>query len=192
MNEYDFYIRILAPHLRCKNQDILVEKKNNRSHTTTIIPGSIAHALYRYDMDEEKRLFMPFFNKTHNREQNQGAIATPTGLLRFCDYIILANKKDKLFVILVEMKSGGNADAVKQLEATERFMEYIRLSAERIKDENGCENFSYRNFHVKKVILKPSIASKPGTNKVKSFPIDWNEDLIYLPSNTLPLMQLCL
>lgn len=187
MNEYDFYLKILSPHLRCKNQDRLVEKKAKRHHITTIIPDSIdEYAIYRYDMDEEKKLFMPFFNKIHDDHN-----PTPTGLLRFCDYIILATKKDKLFVILVEMKSGDNSDAIKQLQATEKFMEYIRLSAERIKNENDCKEFSSKKICVKKVVVKPSIASKPGTNKAKSFPIDWEQDIIYLPSETLPLNQLC-
>ena len=188
MKEYELYNRILSPDLLSSDRNVLIEKK--AKHTARIIDDCVdEYAIYRYDMDEQKERFMPFFNKNHQDGQRK----VPEGLLKFCDYILLASKDERLYVILIEMKSGKPDEAKKQLDASETFMDYVRESAKRVSKENGCDDFDIDNIYVKKVILKPAPASRPGTNKAKSkcSKISWDDEYINMPSKTLPLNQLC-
>ena len=188
MNEYELYTRILAPRLIRNNQKELVESE--RDHKVTIIDKGIVYTLYRYDMNEEKERFLPFFNNTNEDKGKAVKYPTLVGLRKFCDYILLAERKDKLFVVLIEMKSGDAEGAEVQLEATACFMEYVKKTAERIKDKNGYRNFSSANIVIKKAILKPG-RTRPGTNKAKSFPVDFRVDVVRMSSDTFPLYQFC-
>ena len=188
MNEYELYTRVLSPDLLSSNQSILIETK--AKHAARIIDDCVeGYALYRYDMDEQKERFMPFFNKYHRDGQRK----VPDGLLKFCDYILLTSKDERLYVILVEMKSGKLDEARKQLDASQTFMDYVRESAKRVSKENGYDGFDIDNIHVKKVILKPTPVSRPGTNKAKSkcSKISWDDEYINMPSNIFPLNKLC-
>lgn len=187
MNEYDLYYRIISPDLMSANQNLLVENKNHKPQKVELISdGFKSCCLYRYDMDERKAEFLPFFNKNHS---NDGPVA-PEGLLSFCDYIILAEKNDKLFVVLVELKSGDGA--IEQLMATTTFMEYVKATAQRISIQNKYSDISPNNIITKRVIVKPVPGVRLGTNVGKSSgKIDWGNDPIVLVSPTLPLLQIC-
>lgn len=192
MNEYELYRRILAPRLIADNQKILIEKKTTKIHKATIIDDSIdSYIIFRYDMDEMKDQFLPFFNKTDAKDGKNVEYPAPQELNSFCDYILLASKRDRLFVILIEMKSGVTTGADLQLIATEYFMEYIKNTAERIKSKNGYRDFSTNNIVVKRVILQPAPKSRPSTNKAKSNKVDFSAHIVKLASDTFPIYQFC-
>lgn len=117
---------------------------------------------------------------------------TPTGLLKFCDYILLAAVNDKLYVVLVEMKSGNNVGANLQLAASNTFIDYIKSSAERIKTLCGYDDFDSKNIILRKVLLKPAPKTRPTTNVGKrNSQIDWGADPIVLNSQLFPLLKVC-
>jgi len=196
MNEYYLYLHILAPRLQHKNQTTLTEENEGKiiQKSEIVANGIDDYTVYRYSMKEDVEGFLPFFNNTHDGDRGRAEYPAPKELLKFCDYIILVCKQEKLYIILIEMKSGGTEDAAKQLHATEIFMNYIRESAERIKFANDCRDFSSENIHIKKIILKPAKASRPTTNKAKrrEGKINWNDNIINLPSGTIPLLKLCM
>jgi hypothetical protein len=186
MNEYELCNRILSPNLKPQNQALLIEQKLERPHKAYIVDSGKGHwTLYRYDQDEDPKLFLPFFNNT--RDENK----SPRDLLKFCDYFVLVEKNDKLFILLIEMKSGRTKDAIKQLEASKTFMHYILKTAERIAPANDYREIDISKVCIRKIILKPQL--KPTTNKAKSedSQIDLKTDVITLSSQTLPLVQLC-
>ncbi len=192
MNEYELYRRILAPRLIADNQKILIEKKTTKIHKATIIDDSIdSYIIYRYDMDEMKDQFLPFFNKTDAKDGKKIEYPAPQELNSFCDYILLASKGDRLFVILIEMKSGYTDGADLQLKATECFMGFIKDTAERIKNKNGYRDFSANNIVVKRVVLQPVPKSRPSTNKAKSNKVDFSAHIVKLTSDTFPIHQFC-
>ena len=190
MNEYELCARIFSPRLRPANQLRLEESKLKKKHTATIVMDGVdAWTLYRYDQDEDPDHFFPFFNNT------RGENGSPEDLLKFCDYIVLVSKKDKLFVLLVEMKSGKPGDAGKQLEASKCFIQFVLKTANRIALTNGYENVDFTRVRIRKIVLKPQ--HKPATNIAKSKNktpnqrIDWDADIVSLPSLTLPLYRFC-
>jgi len=192
MSEYELYTRILAPRLQPKNQTVLLEETENGVHKADIVPcKKIVYTLYRYDQKEQGPLFFPFFNNTHEGENGPVKCSAPDGLLKFCDYILLAEKNKILYVLLLEMKSGGNGDAYKQLDSSAVFMEYVKNTAVRISVANDYLNFTARNVKVRKVVLKPTPKVRPLTNTAKSKTqnIDLNASPIYFPSDTLPLLK---
>lgn len=194
MSEYELYTRILSPRLRPEVQSVLIEKTEKKDHIATIEPDhKMVYTLYRYDQKEHGTLFFPFFNNTHDSELGKAELPTPDYLLKFCDYILLAEKKDTLYVLLIEMKSGGNGDAVIQLDASATFMDYVKNTALRIAEDNGYENFDADSIIVRKIVLKPAPNARPMTNQSKSKvpQVDCNAPVIYYQSNILPLYMFC-
>lgn len=183
MIEFELYTRILSPDFLCKNQNVLTEHKSGQKANLTI-KGIDEYRLYRFDVEDGKD-FLPFFNKTHDE--------APKGLGVFCDYIILACLKSKLFIILVEMKTGNTHNAQQQLEASALFMDYIKNSAIRIKKLNNYHDFNANNVMVKKLILKqgPKVKCRPTTQSAKKSNIDWNASPITLRDNSLPIRKNC-
>ena len=189
MSEYELYTHILAPRLRSENQNVLTEQTGKGQQKAEIIScKNASYTVYRYDQGEQRELFFPFFNNTHNGEKGKAEYPTPEGLLRFCDYILLAERRNVLYVLLIELKSGTNGDAVKQLDATATFMEYVRNTAVRIAGENGCYDFNVGNVRVRKIVLKPT-KKRPLTNIAKSRKerLDLDASPIYFLSNSFPL-----
>lgn len=195
MSEYELYTRILAPWLKPDNQDILIEKTRKTDHTAKVVPDKkTSHTLYRYDQKEQKEKFFPFFNNTHDGEDGKAEIPTPQDLLKFCDYILLAERNNVLYVLLLELKSGANnGDACKQLDATEVFMEFVKNTAKRISEANDYLDFDTKNIKVRKIVLKPATKPKPLTNLAKSTAsqVDVNNSPIYYSSDILPLNLFC-
>lgn len=193
MIEYDLFTRMLSRDFLSLNQQVMEEPKQAGAHTCAIVDKGVDfYKAYRYDLEEFD--FLPFFNKEHDDEE-RGVVAdnpTLTGLLKFCDYILLATVNDKLYVVLVEMKSGDNTGANQQLDASKTFIDYIKASAERIKTLCGYEDFNSRNIILRKVLLKPAPKTRPITNigKGKS-QIDWGANPIVLKQQVFPLLQVC-
>lgn len=194
MKEYELFVRMLSRDFLSPNQHVMEEPKQAGAHTCIIVETGVEHYMvYRYDMD--KRNFLPFFNKGFDDEKKGVVIdnPTPSGLLKFCDYIILAAICEKLYVILVEMKSGANAGARLQLAASETFFDYVKASAERIKTLCGYDDFDTRNIILRKVLLKPAPKKRPTTNigKKRNTQIDWGADPIELWQQVFPLRKVC-
>lgn len=120
------------------------------------------------------------------------SVVNPAGLRKFCDYILLATVNDKLYVILVEMKSGKPAGATQQLAASKTFIDYIKASAERIKSLCDCDEFDSKKIILRKVLLKPVPKTRPTTNIGKvNTEINWGADPIELKSSVFPLLKVC-
>ncbi len=186
MNEYDLCTHILSPKLCSCHQMQLIESKPKKPHKASIVRDKVARwTLYRYDQENDPNSFFPFFNNT------SGERTSPKDLLKFCDYIVFVEKNDRLFILLVEMKSGETGDARKQLEASETFIHFILKTAERIASVNGYREVNIGDVCIRKIILKPQ--PKPVTNKSKSVgtQIDLRADVITFHSQTLPLFQFC-
>lgn len=128
---------------------------------------------------------MPFFNKNH---KDKGGL---DGLRQFCDYILLMEKNNKLYVFLIELKSGNPKDAGKQLDAAEIFMDYIRRTAERIKLTNGFTSFDSSNIRTAKVLVCGTNGAKPKTKKSKDESVEKVEGRINLKLNCFPISRLC-
>lgn len=194
MMEYELFTRMLSQDFLSPDQHMMEESKQAGKHTCTIIDTGVEHYLaYRYDLEE--RDFLPFYNKDYN-DEGRGIVVenpTPSGLLKFCDYILLVALRDKLYVILVEMKSGDNTGARLQLAASETFIDYVKASAERIKTMCGYDDFDTRNIILRKVLLKPALKSRPTTNigKRRNTQIDWGADPIELWQQVFPLRKVC-
>ncbi len=194
MSEYELYTRILAPRLRPEVQTILIEKTEKKNHKAEIVSDcKTTFSLYRYDQKEQGDLFFPFFNNTHDGDFGKAEFPTPDLLLKFCDYILLAERNGSLYILLVEMKSGKNGDAVFQLEASATFMDYIKSTAIRIAKANGYMAFDADSIVVRKIVMKPALKARPMTSpsKSKASKVDVYKPIIYLSSDILPLYMLC-
>ena len=193
MVEYNLFTRILSEDFMIPDQHRMEEPKQAGTHICTIVDKGVdSFKAYRYDLEE--RDFLPFFNKDHDDEERgyHSVSPSPSGLLKFCDYILLASTNEKLYIILVEMKSGGNADANQQLAASKTFIDYIKASAERIKTMWGCDDFDSRKIILRKVLLKPAPKPRPTTNiGRRNSQIDWSADPIVLNSHLFPLLKVC-
>lgn len=159
MNEFNFLKDILHPKYLADDQTLMVEDKDcdhHAAHTVKIVKTKpiTDMSLYRFSLDDED--FLPFFTDSRNK-----VIPGPKGLKKFCDYIILVEKDDKLIIVLVEMKrSKKDPDYKNQLDASQLFMEYVIKSAVRIMNMNGNDDFDERNIVFRKVKIR-----KPKSNK---------------------------
>ncbi len=113
--------------------------------------------LYCFNTPMATPLF-PFFNQNID-DPNKA----PEGLLKFCDYILLVQHKKGLFVFLLEMKRGTTEGADDQLEASKVFFEYVLKSAERIKKENDCDDFSSEKISFRRIVLQDNHSNKRTT-----------------------------
>lgn len=189
MEEFELYTRILAPRFQAVHQNYLIEEKCSTPQKAYVIDTAVdRYLIYRFDMDKEN--FLPCFNNTHSSKDKKVEYPTPEGLLSFCDYIILAVIGNKLYIVLVEMKSGKNNAATAQLDASETFMEYVKQTALRIKDSNGYEDFDAKNIVVRKLKLKPTPKLRPTTNVAKG-DIGLKQNPMSLATNHLPLARIC-
>lgn len=115
--------------------DCLEEKRVDFHMKITFSERNIEDKLiYKFDVDESKDFFPFFSNETH--------------LKKISDYVILFERRDKLYIIISELKKGfDNSNASKQLEATEIFIKYIISSAKRLGfelTEDDCVFYKIR------------------------------------------------
>lgn len=189
MNEYELYTRIIAPRFQSEKQNILTEEKAKKKHEISVVAMGVKdYTLYRFEMDEEK--FLPFFNDTHGNENVKAEYPAPKALSSFCDYILLASLAGKLYVLLIEMKSGAANGAGVQLKATETFMNYIKETALRIKGYNGYDSVDGNNIVVRRIIAKAAPTARPTTNVAKR-KIDWKADPLIWSNNVFPIAKIC-
>ncbi|MBR3577679.1 MAG: hypothetical protein IKN98_02755 [Bacteroidales bacterium] len=96
-----------------------------------------------------------FFNQQWKVEPK-----APEGLNSFCDYILLVQHIDGLYVFFLEMKRGVTSRADKQIDASCTFFDFILKSAERIKEDNGFSEFDARQIKYRKLIIKEDCCNK--------------------------------
>lgn len=185
MNEYKLYLRILASKYRANNRKLFVEEKDKNSKVEVVNDKEVEYSSYRFDMDKEN--FLPMFNNTHSEASKYSC---PKYLLSFCDYIVLAVVKDKMFVLLIEMKSENNDKARKQIEASEKFMDYIKETAIRIAPDNRY-SFDTNNIEIRRIVLKPK--SRTTTNPIKYLKKNWdNNGINYSHVTSFDIKRVCL
>lgn len=119
------------------NQAFL-EEKQPTFRMKIKLSSSNAEEYLVYRFNPESKVLFPFFSIESN-------------LRKICDYIVLFEKKGKLFIIISELKRGctksGNLNANRQLKASELFLQYIIKSANRIGfpiEETDCRLFKVR------------------------------------------------
>lgn len=163
MEEYKVYRAILSHRMNF----LIWDKKGNSSEVVIKEPKSEQKArfeshpshdfcIYRFDLEEATNDFLSFFNEEEN--------STIKGLRIFCDYIILFTDGYRLYIILVEMKRSHTKDAEKQLEASRVFMEYIKQTAIRLREQDYITQFNEESVKTLKLCLKDAIKRTPKTN----------------------------
>lgn len=177
-SDFDYIKWILNKDFISDDQSRMSELKaahNHKPHIVKIIQGKgvTGYELYEFGHKENKDL-LPFFNNTFDKPPFPNA---PKGLIRFCDYVILAEFKGHLHIILVEMKRGNQSgdEARLQLDAAKTFMDYVLASAERIKGENSMEDFDRDTVEFRRVILEK--VSKEPINSHR--PLSINDYILY-------------
>lgn len=78
-----------------------------------------------------------------------------------------------------------------QLLASETFMEYIRLSAERIKSCNNYDGFDSRNIVVKKIVVKYVPQNRPTTNISNRPFLEREKNHLVLRGGVFPILKIC-
>lgn len=169
MNNLEYFDNILESTFLCKGKNSLVmvepahddkEEQRITIHPVDIEASDLKLYCFMKDPAHPEKL-LPFFN-SRTVEPNKA----PKGLSRFCDYVLLVQRKDTLYVLLLELKRGeGHWES--QLDASKVFFEYIVASADRIKDEN---NFS--QFDKDSVVIRRIKIQEVGSNKRRTKPAD--------------------
>lgn len=178
MTELTLLHKILSEKFLAKKQHLMQEKD---VQTVSITNGrKTSYYLYRFDIDECKD-FIPFFNSNDD---------APTGLRSFCDYLLLVERNSKVYILLVELKSGRKGHFSEQLKATECFVKYILDTAERIKTNNDFPEFDRNNIDVRKICVK-SINNKKTTNVSKTPLMECHNDIYTYPTRDFDILYVC-
>lgn len=154
MIEYDQLCRILDSEFLASPQEWMIEEENPSHKPQKVMiddsgKSGLTWELYKFEAKDKE--FLPFFNKTND---------APEGLRKFCDYVLLVGCRDKTFVMLIELKRGDTGTAKKQLNASETFIKYLYLSAERLHQDFNELDFNQNNITLLKFIVKERKAKK--------------------------------
>lgn len=158
------YLAKIINHHYLSNDLVMVEPARDgmpeQRVEVKIISRSISDMkLYQFSgQDKEDAAHIPFFNKI-----GDGDSKPPKGLNKFCDYILLVQHTNGLYVFLLEMKRGTNEGAKMQLEASKCFFDYILRSAERIKKLNGWTDLNTDDIHYRRIEIKADCSNKRTT-----------------------------
>lgn len=99
-------------------QEIIQTKTTSKEIKIPIYADNrFPHLLLRHSQNEHGKLF-PFFNSGWD-------------LNKMCDYIVFAETKETLFVLLIELK--GENTSLLQLDAAEQFVQFVFESCKRVK-----------------------------------------------------------
>lgn len=171
MREFEFINSILHDQYLAADQSVLEELKECDHHDHHIVKILKTrpvddYSLFRFSLDDDE--FLPFFKDSR--------IGGPKGLRKFCDYIMLIKRDDRLTVALIEMKrSSKDSEYKEQLEASKLFMDYVIANADRIKDQNGYSDFEIESISIRKIrVRKP--ATIKFTTKPKQSVIEQDKD----------------
>lgn len=184
MSEFNLFQKIIAKCFLSDNPDLMVEAGKQETKIIHGGTGMTEYQLYRFDLHEKE--FLPFFDASDD---------SPENLRAFCDYIILTEVASKLYIILVEMKSGGASHAPAQLIASEDFANYIKVRAQHISALNGEGGFDANKIIIKKVIVKPvpgqKITTNPILGKGNVTRHQAYDDIIVVKANYIDVNQIC-
>lgn len=166
MREFELLKWILHDDFLCKGDEamLMVESQGHEHDEQRVAivnkVSSISQmALYRFDAKTIGKDFLPFFNDRYKEEPH-----APAGIRSFCDYILLAESKDTLYIMLIELKRGEATGYKKQIDASLCFVDYIIDSAERIKHENASDEFDRNNIRFRRVLIKKCTSEKQATH----------------------------
>lgn len=189
MNEYGFLKRILRDRYISNSapDGIMVmeetkECQDHGVHRVKILKTKPVDniTLYRFSLDDED--FLPFFkdSRIYPEGRTEGG---PEGLKKFCDYVILSESKERLTVILIEMKRAKKDTGYRdQLDASRIFLDYVIANAERIKDRNGQHGFNASNIEFRRVkIVHDPTCDKLSTKPRRKALTDGRHNCIILP-----------
>lgn len=156
-SNYSTMTSVINAKFKVENLDVLEEPK---VMTVSVkgCPKSASLTLYRFDPNKEE--IFPFFEKE-------------IGLRSICDYVLLADYGDDLYILLMELKL-GNSKAKEQLNATENLISYIIASALRIKREIDRDK-----IHIRKIRISERRRQYTRKTKVRDIEYDENSYLDY-------------
>lgn len=164
MCEFDLLERIFNNGLRAENLTLIEPADGiypEQRHNISFLNKSVDRMLlldFR-DANQNGRHLIPFFNQHQNEDDPE----TVENLNTFCDYILIFQYQENVFVFLLELKRGRAKGAQEQLDAAETLMDFVLSSAERIKNSNGYDMFSRSNIQIRKVIIRPAESNKEVT-----------------------------
>lgn len=181
MEYIDYYEWILNSDFLQKGNDALTliepavgENKEQRVVVKSASNSISSMKLYRFNnIEEDGKVLFPYFN------QRTVEPVAPHGLNSFCDYILLVQHVNGLFVFFLEMKRGRHDDADKQIEASTVFFDYIMQSAERIKAENGFQDFDPQQVSYRKIVINNASSNKRITKDKDIEDLDLNSVIIH-------------
>lgn len=130
-SNYSTMTSVINAKFKVKDLDVLEEPKvmtikvNGR-------PRDASLTLYRFDPNKEN--IFPFFERDME-------------LRSICDYVLLADYNEVLYVLLIELKK-GKEPAERQLNATEELILYIISSALRVKQEIDRNKICIRKIRI--------------------------------------------
>lgn len=164
MKEYDLITWMLHEDFLCKDGEgnVMVEDQGHeravqRVRIVNDVRSISRMSLFRFDEKQTGMDFLPFFANSNH---------APQELRSFCDYVLLVECRDNLYVMLIELKRGGHHGPRKQIDGAACFMDYIISSAMRIRGANGFDDFDKHNIHYRKVLLKKCESDKEETHNV--------------------------
>lgn len=177
MREYELLKWILHEDFLCKGNDahVMVEDQGDehdeqRVEIVNRVRSLTNMALYRFDEKYAGKDSLPFFNNSY-----EAGTHAPADLRSFCDYILLAEKNDTLYVLLIELKRGDTHGFRKQIDASKCFMDYVIDSAERIKHENSFDDFDRNNIRFRRILIKKCVSEKQATHDSDIIIFDKND-----------------
>lgn len=181
MEYIDYFEWILNSDFLQKGNDALTliepaagENKEQRVVVKSASNSISSMKLYRFNnLEEGGKVLFPYFNQRTVEPE------APHGLNSFCDYILLVQHVKGLFVFFLEMKRGRHDDADKQIEASTVFFDYIMQSAERIKAENGFQDFDPQQVSYRKIVINNASSNKRITKDKDIEDLDLNSVIIH-------------
>ena len=181
MDYIDYFEWILNSDFLQKGNDALTliepavgENKEQRVVVKSASNSISSMKLYRFNnLEEDGKVLFPYFNQRTVEPE------APHGLNSFCDYILLVQHVKGLFVFFLEMKRGRHDDADKQIEASSVFFDYIMQSAERIKVENGFQDFDPQQVRYRKIVINNATSNKRITKDKDIEDLDLNSVIIH-------------
>ena len=181
MEYIDYFEWILNSDFLQKGNDALTliepavgENKEQRVVVKSASNSISSMKLYRFNnLEEDGKVLFPYFNQRTVEPE------APHGLNSFCDYILLVQHVKGLFVFFLEMKRGRHDDADKQIEASSVFFDYIMQSAERIKVENGFQDFDPQQVRYRKIVINNATSNKRITKDKDIEDLDLNSVIIH-------------
>ena len=181
MEYIDYFEWILNSDFLQKGNDALTliepaagENKEQRVVVKSASNSISSMKLYRFNnLEEGGKVLFPYFNQRTVEPE------APHGLNSFCDYILLVQHVKGLFVFFLEMKRDRHDDADKQIEASTVFFDYIMQSAERIKAENGFQDFDPQQVSYRKIVINNASSNKRITKDKDIEDLDLNSVIIH-------------